>query len=403
MREVTMNSFALYNKKHGLKDLVALLPAVFFIFFVVYQPPLPISIVYLISGFSFIWIFSFSSFGKDVLRLLTIFAILLLFLLVSAIANNTSISNISSPFWIAFAIIPAAVVFSDISKKYNHNTVFHIILAASLIQSFLAIISFFNIGFNRFLYDLMIKNGLYSQEHLETFSYRIYGYGTSLMYSIPIVQGMISAWCIIKGTLERKYLYYPISLIVLFSGIINAKITIIVFVVVLLSSLLFCKQLGWKKIVLVILVISLFAAIFSFFLSFLKTNNTMLFNWFSILFNKDLLNEWYFSYYTDTSRLVLPQNWKLVLGAGGYARYFGTYTDIGFINDMWLGGIVYSIFVAVIIVFLLLKILKSKKIHKPWNSILSISFLLVYIVANIKGIAFNYSAFMALFAIVALL
>ena len=59
----------------------------------------------------------------------------------------------------------------------------------------------------------------------------------------------------------------------------------------------------------------------------------------------------------------------------------GVYSDIGFQNDIYLGGILYSILIWTYFIFKLFKI----NLHKEYNNI-GILLLFLMIISNIKGI-----------------
>ncbi len=92
---------------------------------------------------------------------------------------------------------------------------------------------------------------------------------------------------------------------------------------------------------------------------------------------------------------VLPRGIHLVFGEGrgilwGHEEY-GVHSDIGFVNDLWRGGILYSAAVIGLYILVLWKIMHSKTVSWQDGIFFSGFFLLVFLVNNVKGSFFIHS------------
>jgi hypothetical protein len=375
--------------------------SVIFAFVLIYQPPLPVSVVYLICIISVIFL---TIQGRILQRHMVGLAVLLAafwYLLLISLLNGQDISGVSHVFWLAVAIYPACIVFYIYNKDQNFDYLFHVILCAALIQAAIAYASLFFEDFRVLISKLMIETGLYTQDHLDSFGYRIYGYGTSLMYAIPIVQSIIAAWTVMYSDLNNKILYFILGILLFISAVINAKVALFSFTAVLFVGIFVGRNGFGKRIFRIMIAACIVVLIFPKLFSALQIYNKELYDWVNILFNRNLVQKWYVDYYSDLSRLSLPESaLGFIFGTGASKEAWGYNVDMGFVNDIWLGGILYFIFTVAVIVYCTKKIRNSRVLLKPWNNILAFSFIPVFIIADIKGIVFNYSAFMALLLLI---
>ena len=114
------------------------------------------------------------------------------------------------------------------------------------------------------------------------------------------------------------------------------------------------------------------------------------------LLKRDTDNKGYYSYISNNDRYVLPNSsLGLFFGegisiAGGRNKY-GVYSDIGFVNDIWTGGLIYLVCVYCYM-FIQLKRLCTR------NNVLSL-FIFVYftgliLILNFKGRIFSMNSFL---------
>ncbi len=384
------------------------LVAVLWAFLLIYQPPFRGLTIYGLTGIAvlylFIHIFSTGKISIDLMYPFFMLGLAFVYLVIVNLLNVKPISEISNYFWLLVCILPSTYSFSCFlsKEKRSFDYLFHVLLVASLIQTSIALVALFSSDFHEDLFDLMIENGLYSEKHIELWGYRIYGYGTSLMYSIPLSQGIIAGISVIYGIEKFRVRYFFAGFLILISGIINAKISAVAFLVVIIVGILFAKKDSLKKSFFTLLSFVFGGAILNFVLLYLEKTQTKLLDWMSILLDAARIEEYYEGYYGDYDKWTLPEGPQFLFGTGAGVSYYGRDVDMGMVNDIWVGGIVFFIFTVVIAFYLANRIFTSEHYSKTWQRVLPVSFVLIFFIANVKGNVFSYSSFMSLYFIVAM-
>lgn len=406
-----MNKNVDFAKKSEIKvgrSVTRFLVAVLWAFFLVFQPPFRGLTIYGLTGIAILYllihIFSTGKISLDLLYPLLMFGFAFVYLGIVTLFNGKPISEISNYFWILACILPSTYSFGCFLSKEERSFdyLFHILLVASLIQTSIALVALFSSNFHEDLFDLMIENGLYSRKHIDLWGYRIYGYGTSLMYSIPLSQGIIAGLSIIYGIEKFRVRYFFAGFLIFISAIINAKVSAVAFFVVILAGILCAKKDSLKKSFFILLSFGFGAGILYFVLSYLEKTQTKLVDWISILLDSARMGEYYTEYYGDYDKWTLPEGAQFLFGTGARISYYGRDVDMGMVNDIWVGGILFFIFTVVMAIYLAKYIAKSKYYSKTWRRILPVSFVAVFFIANVKGNVFSYSSFMALYFIIAM-
>ncbi len=402
MRQLLIRGFS------ELKSILRYLIAVVWVFFVVYQPPLPVSVIYLLTGVSFVYIGSSlliePKINKSFLKYMWVFGFLIIYLFIVTLLNKHEISNVSHVFWLMMCIFPTGYAISRFARKENKSFdyLYKIILSAALLQAFIAALAFFVPDIQTFLFKLLVQNNLYDEAHLIKWGFRIYGYGASLMYAIPIVQAVISGWSFIYGMRNGKPQYYLVSVFLLFTAVINAKVSAVVFVLIFLIGFVGVKKFTYKKLLSVAIIVVILYIGITVARDYLMSSNSRLLEWLGLLFDSSDINEMYLSYYADNTRWTLPDGLGFLFGIGATTDDYGIDADMGFINDVWLGGLVYLAVICYIIVRLVREIKKSSVYERDWKYYMIFSLVGTFIIADIKGLAFSYSSFMAFFVLVAM-
>jgi hypothetical protein len=256
--------------------------------------------------------------------------------------------------------------------------------------------AFISKDIQKFFIDAMINYGYVGSDFLASF--RLYGFASNLTFTMPIFQMIISV-LLIYFAIKGKLLYLLPVPIIFFSGIINARISLVIFVVGILT--LFVVLLLRKKRFFLISSLAFFSlSVIVFILSnksFFIDNITFAWIYDGIeeiisFFNGNSDETYYFSYLLDPIRYVLPSNFiQLIFGVGTRAysgNLFGLASDLGFINDVWLGGFFYLTLLYMFFYFIINKIAKLFIFDKTLQFFLLSFFLIVFFLSNIKGIIF---------------
>ncbi len=192
----------------------------------------------------------------------------------------------------------------------------------------------------------------------------------------------------------------------MFSAIINARTAVIVAVIGLGVFLLRSKYpLTSKLLILVGLPIIVLAAV-KWGLPWLDNNSHVTYKWIINGFNEinafingESMEHSYFNYVSDANRLTLPEGSGLIFGKGYQLlgnKNVNISSDIGYVNDIWLGGIVYCAITYTIFLRYMISIIKSKNTN--------INFVGYYLLAtfwilNIKGPIYKMNGLTALLVV----
>ncbi len=374
-------------------------------FLIVFKPPLPfttfnplhisgiISIIFLI--FNIKYILSNTNFYKVIFFSLILVLYQTYFIIVFFVNSESLLNNVSFIFWI-FDIVPSALFIAIMCKKYSFKIV-NIFIHISLFQAIISLIAFFNLSFKDYLINSYINYGYLEVADLS--SHRIFGLAANATFSMPIYQSSI-ALLLLYRTLKKHIFYvFPLSLVI-FSAFINSRTSLVIFIIA--SSLLLLYYFLNLKLIHTIL-ISFFIYFFSqifiyYFLPLLIEINPSTFQWildgldeFNSLINGNISSsDYYFFYLFNFSRYSLPNTLLNFLFGRGIHTYsgntLGIKSDLGFINDLWLGGMFYVLSFYSFIGLLIFKI--SNNFLKYRSLILSISFSILFL-SNIKGVIFS--------------
>ena len=306
--------------------------------------------------------------------------------------NNAPKASINFIYYLLFFIFPGCLILTLFFKKckFDVNEVLSFLVHVGLIQAFLAIASFLIPNVQMYFVDSLLNYG-FNDVFAQLIENRMFGYSSNLTYATPVVQSILTIFAVYLGT-AYKTRYYFFAIFLAFSGIINARTSIIILSMGLLLMFVFSsfnKNSILRKILSIVLLAS---SILIFLLVFSRMEGS----------TKDWIDQGlleitnffkgedvgYFTYMTNKQRYLLPENSGLIFGEGirvmgGYNK-IGYFSDIGFINDIWLGGLVYLLLIYGFYFHLLFEIFKGK----VTNKFISLFFFGIFIVANIKGFVF---------------
>src|SRR5699024_6579900 len=100
------------------------------------------------------------------------------------------------------------------------------------------------------------------------------------------------------------------------------------------------------------------------------------------------VEEGYFSYLFDENNYPLPDN--ILFGEGNRAlKGISISSDIGYINDLWLGGLIYLVIMYSLTLYNTIILYKNK--YNNFYSFFAVFYLTTVIFINFKGVAFGIS------------
>lgn len=351
---------------------------------------LPISILNLMAVGAYIYLLTSKERTNKILfykkELKILFVIFFYIAVISLITGMKSIEPIVSSFKILFLIFPIAIALTIWIERSTKAEEFHLYFKKNLIYTFLiagctSLILFLNPDLNEF-----IKADILRTLDIDTFQdallMRGFGLSDSLLYAYPIALGLGA--CYILENVKNKLLSISLFLILLISILINARIGIVP-VIGYFVYLLLLK----RKFMIVFLAPILIVLLYNF------AENS---GW---LDQYSYFSEWISSGFDDTLSLFqgsevsgnysvlstmfhIPEN--LLFGSGDYIfiSYF-IHSDIGFVLQLYYGGIIY---VFLILLFFYVLLMNLKK-YLSWRDWFPIIFVITVVFSNLKGNFFS--------------
>ena len=392
-------------KKSKMIDVFINMFIIVFTFLIIFTPPIPFvsfNVLHIIGLVSWIIILvnirKINTFirTRNFISLVMAIIGLFIYLTVIKVMNNKPILNELSQFYWLLDIIPFAVVLSMYysRKKGTKIPFLLLLLLIGTIQSLFSLFAYINSDFKKALVDNMIKYG-YGDVLNDLSSHRLFGFGSNLTYTMPIIQVVLALLAIYLGMNKNKkyYLFFPL---LLFSSIINARTPIIIvgfgLILIILNSR---KPIINLTILSITSIISVF--ILNIMINFFKINHIQNIEWiidgFYEIYDFMFLGKtdgFFFSYFVDPSTYRLPEGINLLFGIGTRSLGsdgIGVFSDIGFINDIWLGGFVYVIISYSLVGYGMLKIYVYYKHNNENNHafFMLLMFMSIFI-ANFKGV-----------------
>lgn len=362
------------------------------LFIYLFNPPiLPFNMIHILSGISLVYIICYKR--NEIIQLLkrskfNIF-ILLMLVVICYIFIIIFVSNKSYEILLSYILIleNIPVVFFIYyycqKKKISIYELLKKIIIVGTIQGCIALITYINPTIHEYLVNILMKNG-YGTVLEQLSSHRIYGFASNLTYSTPILQmflAIIGIEMIIVREEKWAYLCIPILIV---SSVINARTSIGVLLAGIICIMLFNLNKKNYKYVLIIVIVLICSM--SYILSYDGDSSNI--KWIKVGISEILdFSQGEKTGYFDTlfnKFIVFPEGLELIGGTGN--TIFGNEeigSDVGFINDIWLGGILLCLQLYTANIYIILKVkFKDKKIKNFYI----LFTLLTVIIMNIKGI-----------------
>lgn len=380
------------------------------IFFVMYYPPL-ISLNLIHIGAICAWGYCIVNLKntyrilskKRILTIELLLLSLLCYVACISIVNNTPLkSAVMDSFMWLFEIVPICIMLVLYGRKHNvdRDAFLDIIMDAGFIQGLLSIVNYYVPAFHNWVIQRLIAYG-YDKSYWSFGTYRLYGLAHSMTFFMPIVQ--IILFILAAYSLKRNGLKYVLYMIILFfSSIINARTPFVIIIIAIVVALcLREKYLAVHKKSLIIGFSIMCIASLALYILYIKVlaDNIVFQNW--ILVGMKSIFEFlrgnrigYFSYFDEANRFVIPQGLNFIFGVGKDSLTDGgianVHTDVGYVNYLWLGGIIYLVIVFYIFIKMIAILIKSD--NKRMKCI-GVNLLIDIFVLNIKGIIFSINEF----------
>lgn len=326
-----------------------------------------------------------------------IFAYLLVFVVVY---NKMQLMDAIMPIYYLVDIIPFGISVRIYSNKHrcSSDNFIDLLIQAGKLEAILALLAFFIPSVHTFFLDKLVSYG-YTDYFEYLANYRIYGFASSLTFAMPIVQTMFAL--ILLHPDKKGKMNIPWAIILFVSAVINARVSIVVALVGIVVLILFGKISMQKKMFSIIAIAVVTVAFAAIGLPLIEQHAPWTYRWlvsgiediFAFLGGDN--SSVYFSYATAKEQYQLPESIVgFLVGEGhitmGMKGVYGYESDVGYINDIWLGGAMYIIILYGFYIRYMLKLFKSKN---STLSFIGIMMLVTIFVVNIKGISFSKTSF----------
>lgn len=370
------------KKKHYIKNILILIG----LFCIIFNPPivsinsLHINSMHIVGAVSWIYLVVVFLFNRrevsiSFFGLLVAFLLITLYLTVVITFNEMgNYAELTSPLIIMVDVIPFGYLLKRNydTNNYTYVDVFHMFLCVSLTQVIIIFFSFFSKTFHSFLIERFTEYG-YSELVKTLSSFRMYGFAAGLTYSTPIFLSFMSLLTLYYALLNKKHLYLIATVLLALSSIINARTSFVVLIIGFILMLIDNSIEIRIKTKLVWVSAIMFFVVLFIVLPVLNSSNNETYVWAAkgldeiINLFKGNTGNGYFSYLTDKTHFTVPENIVGILFGKGDS-VFGEYatekrgwsSDIGYINDLWKGGIIYILIYYGIIFGIFIKLRNAK-------------------------------------------
>lgn len=280
---------------------------------------------------------------------------------------------------------------------YGKNFLIKIVINAGLIESITVVLAFLSPTIKSFFVQLMGKNtgaSLYSNHWFVTV--RSYGFASTLVDVYGLGIAIIAGICFSYGILyEKRYIIY--SFFIAFSTALNSRTGLVLYAIfIILSSgyiMIKIRSLMKKVRLGVALCLSGIALLIAYKLI---SKNEFTATWISSgldsimsFINQSDTPTDYFAVASNDSYWELPTGIRLLIGTG-HSRFAAkgySHTDNGYVNDIWLSGILGCIMLYGGILKMVYSIWMNTK-----ESLVKIGVLIItlgFIIFNVKGGVIN--------------
>lgn len=298
------------------------------------------------------------------------------------------------------------LIIVDKFKKYGYdcNDAIEFIFKIATVQGIICLLMLIIPSFKEIANMLFLNYAKQFEAGEYILTSRIYGISSDYTFGMPIVHAILSGICYYLALLkDRKYfIYFPFIALV---SVLNSRTGVLVLIIsVLISTIYYLIKYKKVKEVLkifcvTVIIISIFVLIISFF-------NDRIIKFITILFQeiKIFITEGETTGTIDyllNTHFYLPKGTNLLFGEGHRvygeiaARYGYTATDVGLVNDLFMGGIIY-----IVLLYGAFFVFIFTKTEKDYIFPIKLNIFIGLIIANLKGQIFVNNTFIVFILII---
>lgn len=378
------------------------------VYLVLYYPPLiNINTLHLVGAFSWLYILFFIKSINKTFKINKILIFYFLFILItiyiyyiSALNGNSYEITSSYLFWMV-DIIPSSIVVIHqcLRRGYNFVNLLTLFIIVGNIQGLTALLAFIFPEIQSFFIERSVLSGS-ADVYIELQAHRMYGFASGLTFTTPIIQSILAVIALYLGVNKNLSFLLFIPLLV-FSAVINARTSLVILLIgIILLVLSMLYKLNLRRLRNFLVTIAFVIAFLVFFLNVFEEISPRGYKWVETGWNEIVLflqgeEVGYFAYVSNEERYKIPEGIASLTGKGIRPMVYNKYnyrTDVGWINDIWTGGILYTVIIYIFFLTVLWSIYRTKSDFLNINKFIALLLFGVFIASNFKGQIFANNA-----------
>ena len=322
-------------------------------------------------------------------------------LFLDIVQTSHYISLFNRYFILILTVIPCVTYYVAYAEQngFSLNDTVRFMIYAALIEVACVFLSFLFEPIHSFFLSFLKKFGdstLYSNNWYLTI--RSYGFAGTLVDVFGLGMGVLAGVSLFYGMLYKK-LYMAYSVLIALAGLMNARTTLIIYAVsIAIAAIYTLARVRLKLIIQWGAIIGCSALGLSFAVPFMKDQNMATYDW--IANGVKSVQQIFEGGEASGSLAVLssdqfwsfPDNVFQLLFGSGHSLYLAegyTHSDVGYVNEMWLLGIVGSFLLYGFMIWLFLRCYNVTK--NKFVKLCSVFFLVSYFVFNVKAVTLGYN------------
>lgn len=316
--------------------------------------------------------------------------------------NLTNYINTWYRFFMIFPVVITCIIFIILRSEelgYGFKELLKGLIYAGLIQATTTMLMLLFPEFRNFLLKVLYFNtGNELSQNLWHIQRRFYAFSHNVFDTFGYGAGILAALPLFYGILTNKYKYFTFALFLLLVPLFNSRTGLIIFFIGVSCVFPFVVfQTNFKRLFKAIFVFLIMYIVILISFSFLVESFPNTFGWVEsgindvLGFLKGEMGDDSLSVITSSEKWHMPESIWILTGTGhnvyGARGYY--HSDVGYVNDIWLVGILGLTLLYLPIITLFIKALKEIKILKA--RALIVFLMASFFVTNIKTIVLNYN------------
>ncbi len=375
---------------------------IIYLFMFIYFPPIfPINLMHILTLFSLIALALMyrktiiEIFNNSIKMYMIPVALVLVYVSIIVLIKNGDWNYIYKHvlIFIEVSICTVFICSYFMREKYNIDKIIDTLLIVGSIQAIISVLCLFVPIVKQLAVDIymgqMIEQNVTNLMSKETLlgltNHRINGISVALLFTMPIVQAVLASISLFLA-IEKDVKYIIFTPFLILSSVVNARIGIVVFVCGVIIIIITCKEKIKRNIKPIIIASAIIVGITILSIIFISGNSTV--QWI-MQFVHEIINlfkgkktgtfEFLFG-----SFIRFPELKDMIFGTGRDIFSLGTgmRSDIGYINDIWFGGIIYIVISYGAFINYYYKAFNRRY---KFNMFIAIMLITTFIVVNIKG------------------